>query len=92
MTRPDCECHGVPMRRNTDKRYQGGFYWRCAVKDRAQTAAYFRRRYNTDPLFRTRKNLDSRLSANRLRRERRTPASREIAAFLITVRRRTQVG
>ena len=92
MTRPVCECHGEPMRRNTDKRYMGGFYWRCAIRDRMQSASYKKRRYETDPLWRLHRNLKSRLDQNKKRRRDRTPARPEIAAFLVSVKARRTHG
>lgn len=41
--RPLCVCHGEAMRKNTDSRYRGGFYWRCAVRNREHCAAYYDR-------------------------------------------------
>jgi hypothetical protein len=57
------------MRRNTDRRYRGGFYWRCKVKDRAQSHAYY---YERMP-FRVRGKrliVDRRGHALKRRRER----------------------
>lgn len=33
--RPNCECHGEPMRWHKDKRLAKGGWWRCAVKARS---------------------------------------------------------
>ena len=32
MSERACECHGKPMRWETDARYTAGGYWRCRVR------------------------------------------------------------
>lgn len=71
VVRPVCACHGVEMRLNTDKRYTGGFYWRCKVKDNEQCRRYMHERMPFE--LRAKRHLDKRRrQALTRRRERRT--------------------
>lgn len=69
---PICECHSLPKTWRVDRRKKAGGYWRCLEHEnelarvryaknpepkRARNARGFRRRYDTNPVWRIEHNL-----------------------------------